>query len=336
MIETIKNIKFAEPYWFILLIIPALIIFYYLKNKNRTTPTLIWSNTLPFQTYYKQIPYKIYLEYFSFAIKIIVLILMIFALARPQTSEQLIEEEKEIIDIIISLDISGSMLAQDFRPDRLEACKNIAIEFISNRKHDRIGLVVFSSASFTQCPLTTDKAALINILKRVTHGIIEDGTAIGDGLATAVARLKDSDAKSKVIILLTDGVNNAGSIPPLTAAEIAKTYNIRVYTIGIGSIGEAPYPVKTPFGTQLVKMKVEIDENLLKKISEITDGQYFRATDPNKLRQIYELIDKMEKTKIKVKEFRKKNDVFYLFTTPAVILLLFGILIDYTLLKKIP
>ncbi len=207
----------------------------------------------------------------------------------------------------MALDISGSMLARDFKPDRLEASKDVATEFISGRPYDRIGLVVFSGESFTQCPLTTDHAVLINLMHEIQSGMIEDGTAIGMGLANAVNRIKDSEAKSKVIILLTDGVNNMGEIAPATAAGIAKTFGIRVYTIGVGTQGMAPYPVQTPFGIQYQNMPVEIDEAILKEIAQTTGGRYFRATDNDKLVQVYHEIDKLEKSKIDVKQFIKKG-----------------------------
>jgi Ca-activated chloride channel family protein len=208
------------------------------------------------------------------------------------------------------------MLARDFRPDRLEASKNVATEFISGRPYDRIGLVVFSGESFTQCPLTTDHAVLINLLREIQSGMIEDGTAIGNGLATSVNRIKDSEAKSKVIILLTDGVNNRGEIAPATAADIAKTYGIRVYTIGVGTQGMAPYPVQTPYGLQYQDMPVEIDETILREIADNTGGKYFRATDNNKLEQVYSEIDKLEKSKIDVRQFSRKDEKYFL---PALI-----------------
>lgn len=292
-------------------------------------------STLPILTS-KKPSFKIILKHIFFGFQVIAVILMIFALARPQSANNWQNVETEGIDIVISLDLSGSMLAQDFKPNRLEASKNIAAEFINNRKNDRIGLVIFSATSFTQCPLTTDHAALINLFNSVKFGFLEDGTAIGDGLSTAVLRIKDSNAKSKVIILLTDGVNNTGSIDPMTAAEIAKTYGIRVYTIGVGTLGQAPYPVPTPFGTQIQMMKVEIDEPLLTKIADITGGKYFRATNNEKLRQIYQEIDKMEKTKILVHEYHKRKEEFFPWVLAATILLSLVSLMNVSLLKKLP
>jgi len=258
---------------------------------------------------------------------------LIIALARPQSSLSWQDTTTEGIDIVIASDISGSMLAEDFKPNRLEAGKNIAIDFIQNRPNDRIGLVVFSGESFTQCPLTIDHSVLVNLYADIKNGMIEDGTAIGMGLATAVNRLKDSEAKSKVVILLTDGSNNSGSIPPVTAAEIAKQFNVRVYTVGIGTNGFAPYPVQTPMGVQYQRMKVDIDEGTLSKIASITGGKYFRATNNNALKDIYEQIDRLEKAKIDVTQYRKKTERFLPFAIIALALLSLEFLTKNTLLK---
>jgi Ca-activated chloride channel family protein len=265
----------------------------------------------------------------------IAVILLIIVLARPQSSDKFQDVSTEGIDIVMAMDISGSMLARDFKPDRLEASKDVATEFISGRPYDRIGLVVFSGESFTQCPLTTDHAVLINLLQEIQSGMIEDGTAIGMGLANAVNRIKDSEAKSKVVILLTDGVNNMGEVAPATAAGIAKTFGIRVYTIGVGTQGMAPYPVQTPFGIQYQNMPVEIDEAILKEIAQTTGGRYFRATDNNKLIQVYAEIDKLEKSKIDVKQFTRKEEKYL---TPALIafcLLVIEMLVRNTVLRKV-
>jgi Ca-activated chloride channel family protein len=232
-------------------------------------------------------------------------------------------------------DISGSMLSRDFKPDRIEAAKNIATEFISGRPYDRIGLVVFSGESFTQCPLTTDHAVLINLLREIQSGMIEDGTAIGMGLATAVNRIKDSPSKSKVIILLTDGVNNKGEIAPATAAGIAKTFGIRVYTIGVGTQGMAPYPVQTPYGIQYQDMPVEIDEGILQQISQTTGGKYFRATDNDSLEKIYKEIDKLEKSKIDVRQFSKKEEKYLLPALIAFFMLVVEIIARNTIFKNL-
>jgi len=258
---------------------------------------------------------------------------LILALARPQSSLSWQNSTTEGIDIMIASDISGSMLAEDFQPNRLEAGKNIAIDFIRNRPDDRIGLVIFSGESFTQCPLTIDHDVLINLYADVKYGMIDDGTAIGMGLATAVNRLKGSEAKSKVIILLTDGSNNMGSIPPLTAAEIAKDFGIRVYTVGIGTHGFAPYPVQTPFGVQYQKIPVDVDEGTLTKIANATGGKYFRATDNQTLRNIYDQIDKLEKAKIDVTQFHKKTELFFPFALIALFLLSLEFILKNTLLR---
>nr|MBD3622469.1 VWA domain-containing protein [Sunxiuqinia sp.] len=231
---------------------------------------------------------------------------------------------------------SSSMLARDFQPNRLVAAKNVATEFISGRRDDKMGLVVFAGESFTQCPLTTDHAVLINLFKDIESGMIEDGTAIGNGLATSVARLKESDAISKVIILLTDGENNRGEIAPETAAELAKTFGIRVYTVGVGTIGMAPYPVQTPFGIQMRDVEVKIDEETLQKIADITDGRYFRATNNEKLVQIYEEIDQLEKSKMDVKEYSRKEEEFVRYALMAGVILLTGLFLKTTLFRNIP
>jgi len=280
--------------------------------------------------------WKVTMRHVVFILRMLAMIFIIFALARPQSSNNLRKINNEGIDIVIALDISGSMLSRDFNPNRIEAAKDVAIKFINGRPTDRIGLVIFSSESFTQCPLTLDHAILINLFKDINSGMIQDGTAIGSGLATAVSRLKDSDSKSKVIILLTDGVNNMGSIAPLTAAEIAKTFGIRVYTIGIGTEGMAPCPVQTPFGIQYQNMPVEIDEIVLTKIAEMTNGKYFRATNNQKLHLIYNEIDKLEKSKIDITEYTRKKDEYLWFGLIAICLLLIEMILRYTIFRTIP
>ena len=234
------------------------------------------------------------------------------------------------------MDVSTSMLARDLTPDRISASKDIAIEFISQRPSDRMGIVVFAGESFTQCPLTTDRATLINLMKEVQTDLIEDGTAIGNGLATAVARLKDSDAKSRVVILLTDGVNNSGEVSPQMAAEIAKTYGVRVYTIGVGKEGMAPYPVMTPWGVQVQNMKVEIDEKLLKEVAESTGGRYFRATDNTKLAEIYSEINKMEKARTTVDSFPVYKELFGSFAVLALLALMLELLLNWFVIRRLP
>jgi len=291
-----NNIDFAYPYFlYFLLVIPLLILWYWFKYKKNNADIQV-STTESFENTPKSI--RQYLFHGLFVLRILAIALLIIALARPQTSTSRKDITIEGIDIVMALDVSGSMLAQDLRPDRLEAAKDVAIDFILGRPNDRVGLVIFSGETFTQCPLTTDHAVIKNLFKDVKSGMIEDGTAIGDGLATAVNRLKDSKAISKVIILLTDGVNNMGSLDPLSAAEIAKIYGIRIYTIGVGTIGMAPYPVQTPFGLKYQDMEVNIDEDLLRQVAVMTNGKYFRATSNRKLKEIYKEIEIIKKAKI--------------------------------------
>ncbi|MBO7548144.1 MAG: VWA domain-containing protein, partial [Bacteroidales bacterium] len=256
-------------------------------------------------------------------------------LARPRSSEDFERVDTEGIDIVLAMDVSTSMLARDFTPDRISAAKDIAIEFIAERPTDRIGIVVFAGESYTQCPLTTDRSTLINLIKEIQTGLIEDGTAIGNGLATAGARMADSDAKSRVIILLTDGVNNSGEIAPQTAAEIANTYGIRVYTIGIGANGTAPYPVMTPWGVDVQNVRVEIDEDLLKGIAETSGGRYFRATDNTKLAEIYSEINRMEKSRTVVDSFPVYRELYTKYAVAALLCLLLEVFIRL-LLRRLP
>ncbi len=328
-----NRITFSDPnFLYFLLIVPAIIAFYVLKQ-HKASASLRMPGLKPLEKSGTTI--RNYLQHVLFAIRMTAVLLLIIVLARPQSTDKFQDVSTEGIDIILTLDISGSMLARDFKPDRLEASKDVATEFISGRPYDRIGLVVFSGESFTQCPLTTDHAVLINLLREIQSGMIEDGTAIGMGLANAVNRIKDSDAKSKVIILLTDGINNRGEIAPATAAGIAKTFGVRVYTIGVGTQGTAPYPVQTPFGTQYQNMPVEIDEAILKDIAQTTGGRYFRATDNDKLVQVYSEIDKLEKSKIDVKQFTRKEEKFMIPAIIAFCLLAIEILVRYTVLKKL-
>lgn len=275
------------------------------------------------------------MTHLPFALRMIVIALLIVAIARPKTSSDVSRTDTEGIDIVLALDVSTSMLARDFTPDRIEAAKDIAIEFISQRPTDRIGVVVFAGESYTQSPLTTDRATLINLIKEIECGLIDDGTAIGNGLANSVSRLKDSQAKSRVVILLTDGVNNSGEIAPEMAIEIAKTYGVRVYTIGVGAIGKAPYPVMTPFGIRVMDVDVEIDEELLKKIASETGGTYFRATDNSKLLQIYGEINKMEKAKVTVDSFPVYEELYYRFAVWALVAFLLEILLRIFAARRI-
>ena len=276
------------------------------------------------------------LRHLPFLLRTFALVMIVIAIARPRSSTEMERIDTEGIDIVLAMDVSTSMLARDLTPDRINASKDIAIEFISQRPSDRMGIVVFAGESFTQCPLTTDRATLINLMKEIQTDLIEDGTAIGNGLATAVARMKDSDAKSRVVILLTDGVNNRGEISPQMAAEIAKTYGIRVYTIGVGKEGMAPYPVMTPWGVDVQNVKVEIDEKLLAEIAESTGGRYFRATDNTKLAEIYSEINKMEKARTTVDSFPVYKELFGLYALLALLALLLEFFIDRFVLRRLP
>jgi Ca-activated chloride channel family protein len=329
-----SGIVFAYPYLLLLLVIIPLIAVWYGLKHNGFYPEISVSRTDSFEKAKKTFRQNII--HSPIILRLLALTLIIVALARPQTSNNTQDISVEGIDIVIAQDISGSMLAEDFRPNRLEAAKDVAVEFINERSNDRIGLVAFSGEAFTMCPLTTNHASLINFLQSLKSGMIDDGTALGDGLATAVNRLSYSKAISKVVILLTDGINNRGSIDPMTAAEIAKLYGIRVYTIGVGTQGMAPYPFDTPFGIQYQNMEVQIDEPLLKDIAATTNGKYFRATNKEKLSEIYKEIDKLEKSKIDVAEYRHKKEEFLLFLFIAFGLLLLEFVLRNTILKRIP
>ena len=327
---------FANPnyLYLLLLLIPA--IAWYIWKQKGAQASLQVSATSAFSKMPKT--YKAYLRHINFAILLGSIAFIIVVLARPQSTDNWSKTDTEGIDIMISLDVSGSMLAADFKPNRVEAAKDVAAQFINGRPTDNIGLVIFAKESFTMCPMTTDHAVLLNLLKDVNTELIDgNATAIGNGLATAINRIKDGQAKSKTIILLTDGTNNSGDVAPVTAAEIAKTFGIRVYTIGVGTIGTAPFPARTPYGTTVYQdMKVDIDEPTLKDIAAITGGQYFRATDKSKLLSIFDEIDKMEKTKISVREFSKKQEEYLPFALIAFFLLLIHILIRNTVLRSIP
>nr|WP_198160809.1 VWA domain-containing protein [Pedobacter panaciterrae] len=326
-----SGIEFANPGFFWLLLLVPLMVAWYIWRNRRLQGTMRVSSVKAFMGV-KKSGYGV-LRHYSIVLKSLALIAIIIGLARPQSALSWQNSTTEGIDIVIATDISGSMLSEDLKPNRLEAGKNIAIDFIKDRPDDRIGLVVFSGESFTQCPLTIDHDVLINLFKGINNGMIEDGTAIGMGLATAVNRLKDSEAKSKVVILLTDGSNTTGSIPPITAAEIAKQMNVRVYTVGVGTKGYAPYPVKTPFGVQYQQVPVTIDEGTLSSIAKITGGKYFRATNNDKLKEIYQQIDKLEKAKIDVTQYHKKTERFLPFALIALALLLIEFGLRNTLFK---
>lgn len=325
---------FRNPEYLFLLLLLIPIIFWYIKEMHKSDASLQISSLQKLISFPKS--KKIKFLHIPFILRTLAIAFIILALSRPQASNSWRTENTEGIDIMMALDVSGTMLSKDLKPNRLEAAKTVASEFILSRPNDNIGLVVFSGESFTQCPLTTDHAVLINLFNAVNFGMIEDGTAIGLGLANAVNRIKESKAKSKVIILLTDGSNNRGDIAPITAAEIAKTFGIRVYAIGVGSHGMVEMPIQTPMGLQYQMMQSEFDERSLQEIATMTGGQYFRATDNAKLRRIYQEIDKLEKTKISVREYSKKSEQYFLFSMIAFVLLILEVLLRNTLLRKIP
>ncbi|MDR1056568.1 MAG: VWA domain-containing protein [Prevotellaceae bacterium] len=329
---TIPKFENVEALYLLLLL--ALYIVWYIVWGAKRKPTLQISSIMPFKKLGKGFRY--YIQHLPFVLRCFVLTLLIIAIARPRSREEFEQVNTEGIDIILSLDVSSSMLARDFKPDRISAAKDIAIQFVAERPSDRIGVVVFAGESFVQCPLTTDRAALINLIKDIETDLIEDGTAIGNGLATAINRLCDSDAKSRVIILLTDGVNTRGEVAPITAADIAKMYDIRVYTIGVGANGMAPYPLMTPYGIQMQQITVEIDEALLKEIAQLTGGQYFRATDNTKLLEIYKEINQMEKNKTMVDSFPIYKEEFMPFALAAFALLIVELLLKLFVLRRIP
>ena len=326
---------FHNPHllWLLTLLLPAA--GYYLYRLRKGGAALRISSVAGVLKAPRTVRY--YLRHAPFVLRMAALATLVVALARPQSTEQNTRTNTDGIDIMLALDVSGSMLARDFRPDRLEAAKEVAGSFISDRYGDRIGLVVFAGEAFTQSPLTADQSTLLTLLGRVRSGLIEDGTAIGNGLATAINRLRESDAKSKVIILLTDGVNNQGQIAPMTAAEIAKAQGIRVYTIGVGTEGMAPYPAIDMFGNlTFVNQKVEIDEKVLKAISDMTGGRYFRATDKEKLKAVYDEINQLEKSKIEVMEHISYHELFLTWALAALGLLFAEFLLSNLVLKRIP
>ena len=326
---------FANPhYLYLLLLLIPLIAWYVLKQRKKYASMQV--STMQAFDKPGATTVKVYVRHLPFLLRMVAVAIIIVILARPQSTDNWENRNTEGIDIMLVMDVSTSMLTEDLKPNRIEAAKNVAASFINGRPHDNIGLVVFSGESFTQCPLTADHAVLLNLFKDIHCGMIEDGTAIGLGLANAVSRIKDSQALSRVIILLTDGMNNRGEIAPVTAAEIAKTFGLRVYTIGVGSRGEAPYPFQTPFGIQYRNVPSDIDEDALKQIASTTGGQYFRATDNSSLKAIYEEIDQMEKTKISVQQYSKKQEEYMPLALLVFALLLFELLLRNTLLRNIP
>ena len=318
-----------------LLVIPALLVVHYIwLELAQRHPHLRVSTSVPWKL--GGTPFMAWLRHLPFLFRLAAIVLVIIALARPRMSEETTNVDAEGIDIVLAMDVSTSMLARDLYPDRINASKDIAVEFISQRKSDRIGIVVFAGESFTQCPLTTDKRTLVNLMNEVSTGIIDDGTAIGNGLATAVARLTESDAKSRVVILLTDGVNNSGEVAPQMATEIAKQYGIKVYTIGVGKEAMAKYPVMTPWGVQLQDVEVEIDEPLLKDISQATGGKYFRATDNTSLAEIYNEINQMETGRTTVTNVVTYEELFMIYVLWALAALMAELLLDWFVIRRMP
>jgi len=330
-----NNLVFANPGLLYLLTVIPLLLAWYIWRERRQYASL----SVPgFENIDENAGRSlIWLRHVLIAFRLLAVALLIVVLARPQSMNEWEKVSTEGIDIVLCTDVSGTMRSMDLQPNRLEAAKDVAIEFVNSRPDDRFGLVVFAGESFTQCPLTGDRAVVTNFLNELNFGVIEDGTAIGMGLATAVNRLKDSKSVSKVIILLTDGVNNRGEIGPVTAAELAAQYGIRVYTIGVGTRGEAPYPFRNGFG-QIVtrKVPVEIDEEVLTKIADITGGRYFRATDNKKLSEIYTQIDKMEKTQLDIKQYSKRKEEYFPFLLAALLLIMLEMTMRMTLFRTLP
>ncbi len=321
-----------EYFYLLLLLIPLLV--WYVIRLSKSQASFKLASTMAFNG--ENLGFRVYMRHLPFVLRVISIALIIVVIARPQSISSWEESETQGIDIVLALDVSGSMLSQDLQPDRLKAAKKVAAEFVTDRENDNIGLVVFAGESFTQCPLTTDHKVLLNLLNDIEFGIIEDGTAIGLGLATSVNRLKDSESDSRVVILLTDGTNNSGQIAPLTAADLARSYGIRVYTVGVGTKGMAPTPVQTPFGIRMQNLQVDIDEKTLTEIAALTGGQYFRAQDTEGLRQVYEEIDEMERYLISVQNVTQRQELFLPFGLAAMALILLELILRRTWLRNIP
>lgn len=328
-----KYLSFAQPWFFLLLLVIPFMIWWQWKKKRNDSPAFRLTTLMGVARIKPS--WKVRLRPVLFVLRILGLVFIITALARPQSSNTTESIDSEGIDIVLSIDVSGSMLAEDLKPNRIEAAKRVAIDFVDQRPTDRIGLVIFSGESFTQCPITIDHNVLKEQISQIKSGVLVDGTAIGMGLATGVDRLRNATGKSRVLILLTDGVNNTGLIDPSTALEIAKAYKVRVYTIGVGTQGEAPYPVKTPFGMQKQMMPVQIDEALLRNISKQTGGEYYRATDNKSLADIYTRINRLEKTKIDISTYKQYTELFFPLALAALICLLLEMVLRYTYFRSI-
>lgn len=326
-----------EFLFLLLLIIPYLL--WYIVYRKKSEPTMRMSDTFAYR--YATRSWKVRLMPVQMLLRILAFALLVIAMARPQTQNSWKDKSVEGIDIMLVMDVSTSMLAEDLKPNRLEASKQVAAEFITGRPNDNIGLTIFAGEAFTQCPMTIDHSSLLNLLHNVrtdiaARGLIQDGTAIGMGLANAVSRLKDSKAKSKVVILLTDGSNNMGDLSPMTSAEIAKSFGIRVYTIGVGTNKVAPYPMPVAGGVQYVNVPVEIDSKTLSDIAVATDGSFYRATNTSELHDIYKEIDKLEKSKFNVKKFSKRYEAYQPFAVAALVALLLEVLLRITVFRRIP
>jgi Ca-activated chloride channel homolog len=332
LFDYFKNIIFSQPYFFWLLLLLPFIIFWYIKTNNSRSAS-IQVSTIAAKGLSSS---KAAMRHLPFICRILALAFMIVALANPQTRNDEQNAEGEGIDIMLCIDVSGSMTAQDLTPNRLEAAKKVAIDFVNKRISDRIGVVIFAGESFTQCPLTADHSILISAIENIRSGLLTDGTAIGDGLGTGVDRLRSSKTKSKIVVLLTDGENNGGLIDPRTAKEIAKSFGIRVYTIGVGTDGNTMQPVQTPLGIEMRNMKVSIDEKLLKQIANESGGKYFRAKDNEGLASIYATIDELEKSKVEITSTTKFTDKFLPFAIGAALFLLIEILLRYLVYRKFP
>ncbi len=331
--------EFANKEYFLLLLLLIPYILWYFLYRKKSEPTMQMSDTYAYRFAPKS--WRIRIVNLPMLLRCITFVLIVIILARPQTHNSWDNKSVDGIDIMLSMDVSTSMLAEDLKPNRIEAAKDVAAEFIAGRPNDNIGLTIFAGEAFSQCPMTTDHSSLLNLLQNVrtdiaARGLIQDGTAVGMGLANAVSRLKDSQAKSKVVILLTDGSNNMGDLSPMTAAQIAKSLDIRVYTIGVGTNKVAPYPMPVAGGVQYVNIPVEIDTQTLSDIAVTTQGNFYRATNNRQLKQIYKDIDKLEKTKMNVKKFSKRYEAYQPFAIAAIISLLLEILLRNTILRRIP
>lgn len=332
LFDYFQNISFTQPYFFALLLLIPLLIFWYIKTSNKRSASIQISTVAA-----KGLStFKASMRHVPFICRMLAIIFIIIALANPQTKNDEQHAEGEGIDIVLCIDVSGSMTAQDLKPNRLEAAKNVAIDFVNRRIADRIGVVIFAGESFTQCPLTTDHGVLISAIENIHSGLLTDGTAIGDGLGTGIDRLRGSKSKSKIVVLLTDGENNGGIIDPKYAKEIAKNFDVKVYTIGVGTDGTTTQPVQTALGVEMRNFKVSIDEKLLKEIADQTGGKYFRAKDNEGLKNIYATIDELEKSKVEISTTTRFTNKFLPFAIMASFFLLLEILLRYLVFRKFP